>query len=240
VSSSSSPEPFAVDLGTGQAVTACHYAAELPAAPATLVFAPGAGSAQRHPSIVAFARALAADGFDVVTFDFPYREQNRRIPDPAPVLEACYASAIAAATARLESARRALFIGGRSMGGRMATQAVARWPHLPVAGLVLLGYPLHPPGNPSKRRDAHLPAVGRPMLVVQGSRDTFGTPEEIGPVFDPLPSATVHVVAGADHSLKVSRVAARQAAADEEIRRVVRTWMLDVTRGTGATPTPQP
>ena len=92
---------------------------------------------------------------------------------------------------------------GLSMGGRMATHVAAADRDLPVAGLIMLGYPLHPPGQPQKRRDAHLPSVQRPMLIVQGSRDTFGTPEELGPVLEPLvPRATLHVIRGGDHSFK--------------------------------------
>src|SRR6266702_2864919 len=88
-------------------------------------------------------------------------------------------------------AKRALFIGGKSMGGRIATQVAAGDPGLPIAGLVLLGYPLHPPGRPAERRDKHLPAVGRPMLFVQGSRDAFGTPEELTPLVATLQPAPV-------------------------------------------------
>lgn len=221
-------------------MTAFHYAATPPAA-ATLVFAHGAGSSQTHPSITTFMHALAARGFDGVTFNFPYREQGRKIPDRAPVLEQCYAAVIAQTRERVASAREWLFVGGRSMGGRMATQLAAQQAALPIAGLVLLGYPLHPPGQPSKRRDAHLPHVGRPMLIVQGSRDTFGTPDEMRPVFEPLaPLATLHIVEGADHSLVVSRTPAKQAPVTEAIQLVVAEWMTAITRAGGATRTPQP
>lgn len=114
----------------------------------------------------------------------------------------------------------------------MATQLAASDPTLPIAGLVLLGYPLHPPGNPAKRRDAHLPAVKRPMLVIQGSRDTFGTPEELHPVFDPLtPAATLHVIDGGDHSYKVARAGATgQAAIDSDVRQAAVDWMTAIMR----------
>src|SRR5207237_2891874 len=135
-----------------------------------------------------------------------YIQQKRRMPDKGPVLEACYAVVVHATRERVTSARRALFIGGKSMGGRIATQLAAASDTLPVDGLVLLGYPLHPPGRPEQRRDAHLPAVKRPMLFVQGERDTFGTPSELAPVLATLaPQPTLHVVAGGDHSLKFSR-----------------------------------
>ncbi|MGC4085839.1 MAG: alpha/beta fold hydrolase [Vicinamibacterales bacterium] len=110
----------------------------------------GAGAGQRHPFMVGFARGMAARGFDIVTFDFPYMEQRRKLPDRAPVLENCYAAVIDATRARVSSARDCLFIGGKSMGGRMATQLAASRQDIALAGLVLLGYPLHPPGNPGK------------------------------------------------------------------------------------------
>src|SRR5947207_8086351 len=115
------------------------------------------------------AHALSALGLDVVTFNFPYIEQHRRIPDRGPVLEACYRAVIERVRAEIRCAARFLFIGGKSMGGRIATQVAAADPALPVAGLVLLGYPLHPPGKPAERRDRHLPSIQRPILFVQGS-----------------------------------------------------------------------
>ncbi len=135
-------------------------------------------------------------GLDIVTFNFLYTEQNRRIPDRPALLEACYLAVIDKVRAEVDSARRALYIGGKSMGGRIATQVAAADPAVPVAGLVLLGYPLHPPGKPEQRRDKHLPAVGRRMLFLQGSRDAFGTPAELAPVLSTLqPAATLHEVA---------------------------------------------
>jgi len=119
-----------------------------------------------------------------------------------------------------------LFIGGKSMGGRIATQVAAADPTLPIAGLVLLGYPLHPPGRPTERRDKHLPAVGRPMLFVQGSRDAFGTPAELAPIIETIgPSASIHVVAGADHSLKLSRKDPAAQAATYAVQRTMVEWV---------------
>ena len=146
---------------------------------AALILAHGAGAGQLHPFMAAYAQALASAGLDVVTFNFPYMDQKRRLPDRAPVLEQCYRHVIETVSREVASAGRALFIGGKSMGGRIATHVAAADANLPLTGLVLLGYPLHPPGRPDKRRDAHLPHVGRPALFVQGSRDTFGTPEEL-------------------------------------------------------------
>jgi uncharacterized protein len=209
-----------------------HYAAAAPASGGAFIIAHGAGAGQHNPFMVAFARAMAARGFDAITFDFPYMEQKRRVPDRAPVLEACYAAVVQATRERVASAREWLFIGGKSMGGRMATQLAATNPEIAVAGLVLLGYPLHPPGQPDKRRDAHLPSVGRPMLVIQGGRDAFGTPDELRPVLEPLePPAMLHVIDGGDHSFRVARAgAARQAAIDEEVRNVAAEWMRTLMR----------
>ena len=179
--------------------------------------------------MIAFAEGIAALGIDVVTFDFQYIMAKRRLPDRGPVLEACYRDVITTVRERLESSRRFLFIGGKSMGGRIATQVAAADPHLPATGLVLLGYPLHPPGRASQLRAAHLPAIARPMLFVQGSRDTFGTPSELGPVLAGLaPAPVLHVVDGGDHSLKVSRNPQVQAAAYDDVQRTIVRWMESV------------
>ena len=177
-----------------------------------LVLAHGAGAGQQHPFMTAMASLLAARGIDAVTFDFDYMRERRKVPDKAPVLEACFGRVIDWATAQPELAAHRLFIGGKSMGGRMATHLaaagyVARGGAGPsLAGVVALGYPLHPPGKPLQLRTAHLPAIRTPLLIVQGSRDTFGTPDELRPVVDGMPApVTLHVVAGGDHSFTVSR-----------------------------------
>jgi predicted alpha/beta-hydrolase family hydrolase len=123
--------------------------------------------------------------------------------------------------------RRALFIGGKSMGGRIATQVAAADPALTLAGLVLLGYPLHPPGRPAERRDKHLPAIKRPMLFVQGSRDTFGTPGELTPILGQLePAPELRVVAQGDHSFKLTRKdPAAQAAVYAEVQQAIADWI---------------
>jgi predicted alpha/beta-hydrolase family hydrolase len=222
VSSSSFPIPL--DAG---AVTAHLYSATEPTLAAALILAHGAGAGQHSPFMVAFAQALAARGIDVVTFNFLYTEQKRRLPDKGPALEACYRAAIGATRREVASARRALFIGGKSMGGRIATQVAAGDATLSLTGLVLLGYPLHPPGRPEKRRDAHLPDVKRPMLFVQGSRDTFGTPTELAPILAPLlPQPMIQVVAGGDHSFKVSRAGQDgQTAIYEQVQQAIASWI---------------
>ena len=220
------PSSIDVAVGTGAGTTALVYAAEHGAS-AALILGHGAGAGQQSPFMVDFAGALSELGLDVVTFNFLYTEQNRKLPDRGPVLEACYRAVIRAAREHLESARGELFIGGKSMGGRIATQVAALDSTLPVAGLVLLGYPLHPPGQPQKLRDAHLPVVRRPMLFVQGSRDTFGTPDELAPILARLaPRPAVHVVESGDHSFKLrGKDPARQTAVYASIRNRIVAWI---------------
>ena len=212
-----------LDRGTGAATTALVYSAAEPRVDAALILGHGAGAGQRSTFMVDFARALSAMGADVITFNFLYTEQNRRIPDRAPMLEACYRAVIDTVRAEVDSARRSLFIGGKSMGGRIATQVAAADPHLDLAGLVLLGYPLHPPGKADQRRDKHLPAIARPMLFVQGRRDSFGTPEQLTPIVGALqPAPVLYVVEHGDHSLKLSRKdPAAQAAAYVDAQRAI-------------------
>lgn len=217
---------LAVEEGVVRAVTsALVYQAERPSG-ATLILGHGAGAGQRSAFMVEFSRALATLGIDVVTFNFLYIEQRRRIPDRAPILEACCRAVIARVRSDIESARRELFIGGKSMGGRIATQVAAGDPDAPIAGLVLLGYPLHPPGKPEQLRDHHLPAVRRPMLFVQGRRDAFGTPDELTPILERLsPAPTLHVVDG-DHSFKVSKQdPAAQAAVYADVQQAIANWI---------------
>ena len=226
----SNPSELRIHLQTGAATTALVYPARDPSIGAALILGHGAGAGQHSTFMVEFARALSDRGLDLVTFNFLYTEQRRRLPDRAPVLEACYRSVIDAVRGHVASATRSLFIGGKSMGGRIATQVAAGDPSLPVAGLILLGYPLHPPGKPEQRRDAHLPAICRPMLFVQGTRDAFGTPSQLQPVLDTLkPKGTLRVVDEGDHSFKLSRKdPARQAALIADIQRDVATWVREV------------
>jgi predicted alpha/beta-hydrolase family hydrolase len=225
-----SPSELTVRLETGAATTALVYpAAGAAVAPvgAALILAHGAGAGQRSTFMVDFSRALSALGIDVVTFNFLYSEQRRRIPDRAPALEVCYRAVIDAVRAEVASARQCLVIGGKSMGARIATQVAAANQQLRLAGLVLLGYPLHPPGKPAERRDKHLPGVLRPMLFVQGSRDAFGTPEELTPLVTTLqPIPALHVVANGDHSFKLSRKdPAAQTAVYVEVQRMIVEWI---------------
>ena len=224
-----SPSELRIPLEAG-ATTALAYRAAAPRLGSALILGHGAGAGQRSAFMVDFAAAIAALGVDVFTFNFLYTEQNRRIPDRGPVLESCYRSVIAAIHAEVGSAT--LFIGGKSMGGRIATQVAAADHTLPIAGVVLLGYPLHSPGRRADRRDKHLPAVRRPMLFIQGTRDGFGTPDELAPVVDVIgPSASIYAIAGGDHSFKLARKdPAAQAATYVDIQRQMVDWMRSLTK----------
>jgi len=239
VTPSKNPSELNVTLETG-ATTALVYPAAEPGTltpartaraletpgGAALILGHGAGAGQRSRFMVDTAHALSTFGLDVVTFNFPYTEQHRKIPDRGPVLEACYRSVIAVVRRELATAAH-LFIGGKSMGGRIATHVAAADGQLAISGLVLLGYPLHPPGRAAQRRDKHLPSIQAPMLVVQGSRDAFGTPAELEPVLAAMPrTATLHVVPGGDHSFKVARAAEpAQAAIMDGIYRTIASWI---------------
>jgi len=204
----------------------------------SLVLGHGAGAGQFSGFMIGVAEGLSARGVDVVTFNFPYMEAGRRVPDPAPRLEACYRDVMDWVAGRSELPE-ALFIGGKSLGGRIATQVAASRLVLlrqrdRLAGIVALGYPLHPPAKPTQLRTAHLSGIGVPMLVVQGSRDVFGTPIELHAAFArdaPRLEATVHVVDGGDHSLKVPlKSQSSQAQVYEETAVTIVNWMRRVLR----------
>ena len=235
--------PFTVTLAAGESVSALDYPADARPATAgttvahetTLVLAHGAGAPQTHPFMTAFARGLSSRGIGVVTFNFLYKERGRRAPDPPARLEACYRSVIAAVHERESVIGRRLLVGGKSMGGRIASQVVAADTRDGVSsgvdGLVLLGYPLHPPGRPEKLRDAHLPAITAPMLFVQGSRDAFGTPDELRPVLAGCSAAELLVVDGGDHSFKVrGRDAPTEAQVHARVQDAIRGWIGGLQR----------
>lgn len=172
-------------------------------ATAGLLLAHGAGAGQHSRFMVEAAQALAARGITTATFDFPYIAAGRKVPDKAPVLEAAWRAAIDAARAHAAFRGLPLFIGGKSMGGRIASHVAAQGVD-GIAGLVYFGYPLHPPGRHDQRRDKHLPSIAQPMLFVQGTRDLFGTAAEIRELVPALNAATsLFEVADGDHSFKV-------------------------------------
>jgi uncharacterized protein len=194
------------------------------------VLAHGAGAPQQSAFIAGFARGLAERGVDVLTFNFLYMEQRRRVPDRTAILEACYRAAIA--TAHEHFGRSNVFIGGKSMGGRIATHLAAAddADALGINGVVALGYPLHPPGKPQQLRAAHLSRIRVPLLIVQGERDPFGTPAELQPVLDTIAAdVTLHVVENGDHSLAPSRRADAVASAYAELQELIAGWIQQVS-----------
>ena len=194
-----------------------------------LVLGHGAGAGQMSHFMVQAARGLAARRVTTATFDFPYITAGRKVPDRAPVLERAWRDAIDDVRERLGDLP--LFIGGKSMGGRMASHVASQGGAGILSGLVFLGYPLHPPGRPEQRRDAHLPAIQEPMLFVQGTRDTFGTASEIQALLPRLQQATLHEIAGGDHSFKVPGGKAKQEPVFNNILDTVAEWIRSIAAG---------
>jgi predicted alpha/beta-hydrolase family hydrolase len=202
-------EQLRVEINEYQHVTALLYPAKKKGrAGITLILGHGAGSGQMSGFMVSFATELASRGIDAVTFNFSYTEHGRHYPDTGDKLEACYLAVIETVRNHKKLKRNKLAIGGKSMGGRISSQVAASGGAGDLAGLVFLGYPLHPPGNPEKLRSKHLPDIKAPMLFVQGSRDSFGTPDELRPIIKKLKTpAELYVVEGGDHSFKVPKSA---------------------------------
>ena len=175
-----------------------------PVCRATLLLAHGAGAPRTHPFITSMADRLAANGLDVITFNFLYAESGRKMPDRMELLEACYRAAVATVRARIAPSLVGvdrLFVGGKSMGGRVAARIASEEAGLLLAGVILLGYPLHPPDRPSVTRDEIL-RVRLPLLVVQGTRDPFGSASDLARM---VGRANVHAVKEGDHSLVVPK-----------------------------------
>jgi predicted alpha/beta-hydrolase family hydrolase len=208
-----SPTAFDIETDATPALSAVSYPASTNVrVDALLVLAHGAGAGQASPFMTTYASQLAARGLDVVTFNFTYMDRRRKTPDRAPVLEETFRRAVAGAQAR--HAARRILIGGKSMGGRMATHLATqldRWPEgvAVPSGVVVLGYPLAPPGGRSKGdRVAHLRALTVPTLIVQGTRDPFGAPDEVreavfGGGKGAAPPIEILPVDGGDHSFGV-------------------------------------
>lgn len=227
---SSQPCRFAIDGGwVSGAVTLPRN--ERPVA--TVVLAHGAGAPMHAPLLVDVAERLAAHGLAAVRFNFPYAERGARAPDRALVLEACYRAVLAQVRGDARLSQGRLIIGGKSMGGRMASHLAAAGEA--IDGLLFLGYPLHPAGKPEHLRAAHLSRIAVPMLFVSGTRDALCRLDLLAGVLRDLPLATQHVVEDGDHSFAVRRRAGRdRAAVVGEIVAAVRDWL---TRRVGVTTT---
>ncbi len=170
-----------------------------------VILGPGAGGTRQTPQLLSAAAFLDPKRYTTILFNFPYQESRRKFPDPAGVLEETVARVAEFARTDLRAAR--IVLGGRSMGGRMASQAVAKG--LLCDGLAFLAYPLHPPGQESKLRDAHLGAIRVPMLFLQGTRDAFARLDLLKSTVERLgANAQLALFEDADHSFKTPRGAA--------------------------------
>ena len=182
------------------------------------------------------ADSLAARGISVATFDFPYMAAKRSAPDPGPVLEAAFAEVWREIVREIGRPTARFFAGGKSMGGRISSQAAAKTLFDPApAGLVFFGYPLHPPGKPDQRRDRHLPGVGAPMLFLHGTRDPFGSPDEMAALVATLPHATLEILDGGDHSLMASKAQEAKSSRLERAIDLAARWIKPGNQHTGAT-----
>ena len=181
-----------------------------------LLLTHGAGGGPDQHTLLALEAGL---DLPVRRIEFPYRREGRRFPDRAPKLIATVVEAAEAFAADLDTTTAGLVLGGRSMGGRMCSMAVAEG--LPAAGLVLLSYPLHPPGKPEKLRVEHFGGIGVPALFVLGDRDPFGTPEEFADHIGAIPGdVTILWLQGQRHDPK--------PAADSEIVAVVAAFLASL------------
>jgi hypothetical protein len=188
--------------------------------PAAVLLAPGAGADRNQSSLVAIDGALSVAGVAVRRMDFPYRKAGRRGPDRPLVLVAAVLEEAGELAAAAGCPPASIALGGRSMGGRVCSIAVAEG--LPAAALLLISYPLHPPGRPEKLRTDHFPQLTVPCLFVSGTRDAFGTPEELTAATAAIPGTVVHHwIAGKDHGLR---------GCDAEVAEVVRSFVMALDR----------
>lgn len=189
---------------------------------AGVVLFPGAGTSASHQSLVAIETAInsASTKIKVARCDFKYRKAGKKFPDKTPVLIESVCKAIMQATYDWGCATNQIVIGGRSMGGRMCSMAIADSEQkLEVAGLVCVCYPLHPPKQPSKLRSEHLPRVTAPTLFISGTRDEFGTVEEFTAATLPMNNKKHVWIDGARHDLKNR---------DAEVGEIIANWIVDL------------
>src|ERR1019366_4358764 len=168
--------------------------------PAGLILTPGSSARRDHPGLLAVDHVVTDAGIAVERIEFPSQAAGKRRPDPPEVCIQTIRAASVALAARLNVAPGRLALGGRSMGGRMCSMAVAEG--LDAAALVLISYPLHPPGRPDRLRTAHFPQLHLPCLFVSGRRDAFGTPAELEKETAAIPGPITLVFIDGDHSLR--------------------------------------
>jgi predicted alpha/beta-hydrolase family hydrolase len=211
-----------IQLQVGEHVGTVEALLETPANPRLLyVFAHGAGAGMRHSFMVQMTAKLQELNAATLRYNFPYMQAGRGRPDVPAVLEATVRAAIRLGRDILPGLP--LIAGGKSMGGRMTSQLLAKEPGLPVQGVAFIGFPLHQPGKPSRTRAAHLFDVVQPMLFIQGTRDTLADISLMREVTTELGSkATLHVIDGADHSFAVLKKSGRtNSDVQAEMARVI-------------------
>jgi uncharacterized protein len=197
-------------VAVGDDETSALYEPATTTSRALFVCAHGAGGSMRDKGMTSVANALRAHGFDMVRYNFLYKEKGRGGPDPMPALEKCVASVVAHARQEL-SDRKPLIIGGRSMGGRASSMLASKG--FACDGLLLLAYPLHPAGKPDQLRDAHLPNIAVPTLCFNGTRDALCRKDLMDAVVPRLrPTFEMHWLDGADHSFHVLKSSGRTDA----------------------------
>jgi uncharacterized protein len=195
---------------------------------AWVVIAHGAGAGMDHPFLVGFCRAIADEGIAAARFNFHYMNAGRRSPDGEPSLRAAWNEAFDGV--RALAGERPVLVGGKSLGGRIASMCVADG--MEAAGLVFLGYPLHPPGKPDRLRADHLQRVEVPMLFLQGTRDPFAKPELLETVIAKLGDmATLERVDGGDHSFRVRGANADDREIGESLAAVAAPFVRRVAEG---------
>jgi uncharacterized protein len=195
-----------------------------------LVLAHGAGAGMTHPFMKSLSTELASVGVATLRYQFPYMEQRRRIPDAPAVLVSTVRAAVRAASQVAPDLP--LFAGGKSMGGRMTSQAAAERSLDGVRGLVFFGFPLHPPKRPGTTRAEHLAKVTVPMLFLQGTRDTFADLKLLRPICTELrPQTMLHIIEDADHSFHApKRTGKTDSVVLSELAQTVSAWAEEIQR----------
>lgn len=190
----------------------------------TVIYSPGAGSNIHDPFGTYLSKRLADDKIACVRFQFPYMEARKGRPDRPAVLEATWRAVIDV----VGGTKTKLCVGGRSMGGRIGSQVAAAG--VGVDAISLFAYPLHPPGKPERRRDAHLKGLAVSTLFCCGDRDAFGSVDETKAVVNSMPNAQHHVLAGADHGFSVRKSDGRTR---EDVWEEAASTLVDWLRGLG-------
>jgi predicted alpha/beta-hydrolase family hydrolase len=212
-----------VKVGEEDETSVLFEAAEAPPGGTVLILGHGASTHMEHRTMESLARAFLARGLSVARFNFLYTEKKKGPPDRMPRLMECYGAVVDSVRERVRPER--LIIGGHSMGGRTASMMAAEG--FPCDGVLLLAYPLHPSGQPEKRRDAHLPQIKHPVLCLNGTKDELCQQELMQPVVEKLPSTwTMHWLEAADHGFHVLKRSGRtDADVLDEIGEAAREWV---------------